>query len=321
MEESKAFVVPEDVDHLRLDLFLSDQLEGMSRTQCQSLIKDGKVRVNSKTVTKPAFGISSGDVVEVTIPPHDLLVELVPENIPVDIVFEDADVVVVNKPAGLVVHPGIGHPRHTLVNAILYHCKDFIPSGDNTRPGIVHRLDMNTTGLLVVAKNPESYQALREQVERRRFTRRYLALVKGVPEATTGIIEAGIGRSMADPKRMSVTGIKAKEAITSFTVKENYRFISLLELKLSTGRTHQIRVHLRFIGHPILGDPVYGFVEYSALPISDQLRSALSQLPGQALHAQTLGFYHPKTGKYLEFSADPPDYFTDLVLLLREARV
>ncbi len=311
------FSVPEEVSDLRLDLFLSDQLEGFSRTQLQKIIKNGEVTVNGKQEKKPSFLISSGDIIQITLSDIEEITSLIPENIPIDIIYEDKDIVVVNKPAGLVVHPATGHRNGTLVNALLYHCKDFVPSGDPQRPGIVHRLDMNTTGVLVVAKNPESYIHLRKQVEERTFSRRYFALVKGIPRSEQGIIETQIGRSFADPKRMSITGINAREAVTHFYLRERFTSVSFLELKLSTGRTHQIRVHLRFIGNPILGDPIYGFMDYASLGLSQQVITALEKLPGQALHAGFLGILHPTTGEYMEFSAPLPDYFQDILNALR----
>jgi len=318
MTDTRQIPVSEQISSLRLDLFLSDQLEGFSRTQIQCMIKEGKVFVNQKQIKKPSFLVSSGDNIVITLPDIDENTELVPEDIPIEILYEDKEVIVVNKPAEQVVHPAPGHVKGTLVNALLYHCKDFILSGDPMRPGIVHRLDMNTTGVLVVAKNPESYHHLRKQVEERGFTRKYFALVKGVPKTEYGIIDAGIGRSLTDPKRMSITGVNAREAITHFYLREKYSSMSFLELKLSTGRTHQIRVHLRFIGNPIIGDPVYGFTDYSALNFPDNVVCALQRLPGQALHAGLLGFIHPKTDRYIEFTAPLPEYFQNILDEIRK---
>ena len=313
MKNLQQFFVPDKLASLRLDLFLSEQLEGFSRTQIQSLIKEGKVLVNQKEVRKVAFLISPGDCVDIELPATENKTKLTHENIPLDILYEDKDVVVVNKPAGLVVHPAPGHTSGTLVNALLYHCKDFVISGNPIRPGIVHRLDKNTSGVLVVAKNPGSYQHLSEQVKERAFSRRYFALVKGIPQSPQGTIEAGIGRSLLDPKRMSVTGVNAREAITHFYLRENFSCFSLLELKLNTGRTHQIRVHLRFIGHPIVGDPIYGFTDYDLLNLPAPVVNALNKLPGQALHAGSLGFTHPRTEQFLEFTAPLPNYFQNIL--------
>ncbi len=311
------FIVPEETLPLRLDLFLSDQLEGISRTQIQNMVKMGKVSVNNKIIRKPSFLVNSADTIDVILPHFEENTELIPENIPIDILYEDRDVIVVNKPAGLVVHPAPEHRRGTLVNALLYHCKDFVISGDPIRPGIVHRLDMYTSGVLVVAKNPESYLHLRKQVEDRAFTRRYYALVKGVPKSERGIIDASIGQSFVNPKIMSITGVNAKNAITHFYLREKFSSMSFLELKLDTGRTHQIRVHLRFIGNPIIGDPVYGFTDYSALNLPKNVILALQKLPGQALHAGILGFIHPITKKYFEFRAPLPEYFQNVLNELR----
>lgn len=319
MKDYEQFFVPDELSSpLRLDLFLSEQLEGFSRTQIQSLIKNGKVLVNKKEVRKSAFLVNPGDYVDITLPQPEKKTRLMPENIPLDIIYEDKDVVVVNKQAGLIVHPAPGHNSGTLVNALLFHCKDFVISGNPIRPGIVHRLDKNTSGVLVVAKNPESYHHLREQVKERAFSRKYFALVKGVPQSSKGTIEAGIGRSLFDPKRMSVTGVNAREAITHFYLRENYTSFSLLELKLNTGRTHQIRVHLRFIGHPVLGDPIYGFTDYDLLNLPAPVVNALNKLPGQALHAESLGFTHPRTEQFLEFTAPLPDYFQNILNELRK---
>lgn len=318
MKDIRQFIVPEEISSLRLDLFLSDQLEGISRTRIQTLIKEGSVSINDKLIKKPSAPITAGDTIEITLPEVEENTELIPENIPIEILFEDKDVVVVNKPAGLVVHPAPGHIHGTLANALLYHCRDFVVSGDPKRPGIVHRLDMNTSGVLVVAKNPESYQHLRKQVEDRAFSRRYFALVKGIPKTEQGIIDAGIGRSFSDPKRMSITGINAREAVTHFYLREKFSSVSLLELKLNTGRTHQIRVHLRFIGNPIIGDPVYGFTDYSTLGFPKNIILALQKLPGQALHAGLLGFVHPATNKYIEFTAPLPEYFQNILNELKK---
>jgi len=312
METTQSFIVPEITQPLRLDLFLYDQMEGISRSQIQNLIKNGKTTVNQKTITKPAYLINSGDHVTISQPEEETS-ELIPENIPLDILYEDKHIIVINKPAGMVVHPATGHTHGTLVNAILHHCKDFIISGDPLRPGIVHRLDINTSGVLVIAKNPEAYFHLRQQVENREFSRKYIALVKGIPKSKKGTIDASIGRSLADPKRMSVTGVSARDAITHFQLLKDYSVLSLLELKLNTGRTHQIRVHLRFIGHPVIGDPVYGFTDYASLKLSPSIVNALQKLPGQALHAQTLGFTHPITHTFLECSAPLPDYFQNIL--------
>ncbi|MGC9052598.1 MAG: pseudouridine synthase, partial [Candidatus Hydrogenedens sp.] len=200
MNDIRQFFISDETPSLRIDLFLSDQFEGISRTRIQDMIKAGKVFVNGRQIKKVSTLISSGDCIEIILPNIEENTELIPEKIPIEILYEDKDVVVVNKPAGLVVHPAPGHISGTLVNALLYHCKDFVISGAPKRPGIVHRLDMNTSGVLVVAKNPESYRHLRNQVENREFSRKYLALVKGIPKTEQGIIDAGIGRSFADPK-------------------------------------------------------------------------------------------------------------------------
>jgi 23S rRNA pseudouridine1911/1915/1917 synthase len=309
--------VSEDMAGLRLDVFLSGSIEDASRSFVKKLVKDGKAVVNGKACTKPGRTVNAGDTVEVELPPP-ASTHLGPEDIPLDILFEDADVLVVNKPSGLVVHPAPGHPNGTLVNAVLHHCPDFQrPGEDALRPGIVHRLDQFTSGVMVVAKSPRAFASLSEQAREHTFDRRYLALVRGEFKDAAGRITAAIGRSTHDRHRMTVTGLNSREAVTRFEVLESFGVASLVSLVLETGRTHQIRVHLRFAGHPVLGDPVYGVTEFMDWKISPAVRGALESLEGQALHAELLGFTHPAEGGRVQFNAPPPPDFAKALNALR----
>lgn len=311
--------VAEEHERLRLDVYLAEVIEDASRTFVKKLIKDGRVSVNGEPCAKPARTMTLGDMVGARIPPPPQI-NLDPEDIPLEILHEDAEIVIVNKASGLVVHPAPGHYSGTLVNAILHHCPDFQrPGGDHIRPGIVHRLDQFTSGVMVVAKTPRAHACLSEQAADHRFDRRYLALVRGEFREQRGRIEAAIGRSTADRKRMAVTGIHGKEAVTNFEVLERFRVASLVALQLETGRTHQIRVHLRFAGRPVLGDPVYGVSEFRDWRISPEVRLALEALEGQALHAELLGIDHPATGEHMSFHAPPPADFQLALEALRLA--
>ena len=313
--------VEPDQGSLRLDVYLTGVIEDASRSYIKNLIKNGKVTVNGGVCTRPGREMTANDAVTIEIPPPPETT-LQAENIPLDIVYQDADVVVVNKQAGLVVHPAPGHYSGTLVNAILYHCPDArCPGEDASRPGIVHRIDRFTSGLLIVAKTQRAFSGLAEQVREHAFDRRYRALVRGGFSETRGRINVPVGRSMSDPARMSVTGIRGREAITHFEVQERFGVASLLALQLETGRTHQIRVHLRYAGHPVLGDPVYGITDYSDWKISPEIRAALNGLVGQALHAELLGFEHPVTGEHLTFTAPLPDDFERALQALRASNV
>jgi len=311
-------LVTEETAGLRLDVFLTGAIEDASRSFIKKLIKDGKTVVNGAVCTRPGRAMNAGDTVEVDLPPP-ASTELKPENIPLEILHDDADVLVVNKPAGLVVHPAPGHPTGTLVNAVLHHCADFQrPGEDALRPGIVHRLDQYTSGVMVVAKSPRGFASLAEQSREHTFDRRYIALVRGEFKDAAGRISASIGRSTHDRHRMTVTGLNSRDAVTRFEVLEKFGVASLVSLQLETGRTHQIRVHLRFAGHPVLGDPVYGVTEYDDWKIPAQVRAALETLDGQALHAELLGFTHPADGKRVQFTAPPPADFRALLDALRE---
>ncbi|GAA6375062.1 RluA family pseudouridine synthase [Firmicutes bacterium i23-0019-B6] len=284
----------------RIDKYLSEQLEDMTRSHIQKLIKENMVRVNGMAV-KSNFKLSASDQIEVEIPELKEP-DILPENIPLDILYEDQDILVVNKPKGMVVHPAPGHYTGTLVNAIMYHCKDNL-SGINgvLRPGIVHRIDMDTTGSLLICKNDRAHQALAEQLKEHSITRKYHAIVHGRLKEDEGTIDKPIGRHPIDRKKMSVHCTNGREAITHYRVLKRFQQFTYIECQLETGRTHQIRVHMSSIGHPILGDQIYGPAKCPY------------KLQGQTLHAKVLGITHPITGEYMEFDAPLPDYFQALL--------
>jgi 23S rRNA pseudouridine1911/1915/1917 synthase len=313
---TKRLAVAEADDKERLDHFIGSHVPELSRSQAKKLIVEGLVTVNARAA-KPSTTLSPGDEVLVRVPALKKAVPA-PEPIPLDIVYEDADLLVVNKPAGIVVHPAPGSPDGTLVNAVLHHCGDELALFGTKRPGIVHRLDKDTSGLLVVAKNDSSFRSLAKQVKDRSAERVYLALVAGVPKESQGKIDAPIGRSIGDRKRMAVTGVRGRPAVTNFRVKERFKGAALLEVKLDTGRTHQIRVHMMFIGHPILGDAKYGSGKPAKGAFPEKIMAAINELKGQALHAAALGFVHPAKGRRVRFEATPRDDFAALLQILRE---
>lgn len=289
---------------MRLDKYLAAQFPEQTRSFLQKLIKDGEVLVNKKQV-KSGFSLSVGDEVSVNIPePKELDVE--PQKMELEIVYEDEDVILINKPKGMVVHPAPGHTKDTLVNGLLYHCKDHL-SGINgvARPGIVHRIDRDTTGILIVCKNDLAHQSIAAQLKEHSITRRYRALVHGNLKDDQGTIEGAIGRHPVDRKKMAINERNGKPAVTHYTVLERFGSYTLIECVLETGRTHQIRVHMASTGHPLVGDEVYG-------PAKCPFK-----LQGQCLHAMVLGFVHPRTGEYMEFSAPLPEYFESLLNKLR----
>ncbi len=299
------FVVGAEQEGWRIDRFLAGQLEGATRSRIQQLIVDGRVQLNDGPAPKSAR-LKEGDVVSCDFPAPQQL-EVKAEPIPLEIFYEDKDLLVVNKPKGMVVHPAPGNSEGTLVNALLYHCKGSLSGiGGVLRPGIVHRIDKDTSGLLVVAKNDAAHQALSAQLAIHSMTRVYQAVVYGGLAQEEGQIDAPIGRSEKDRKKMAVTNKNAKNAVTGYRVVARYRGFTHLELRLKTGRTHQIRVHMASIGHPVAGDPVYG------------PRAVIRELGGQCLHAGTLGFVHPATGEYLEFNAPLPEYFTNFLHKLQK---
>ena len=298
-------VLPEQEGE-RLDKYLSIIYPDVSRSFFQKLIKDNNIKVNDG-VQKANYRIKMDDIVEVTIP-DAVETAIVPEDIPLDILYEDDDVLIVNKPKNMVVHPSAGHYTGTLVNAIMYHCKDSL-SGINgeIRPGIVHRIDMNTTGSLIVCKNDDSHVNIAQQIKEHSVNRIYEGIVCGIVKETEGVIDAPIGRNPNDRKKMAVNEKNGKNAVTHYKViaylGDKYTY---MQFKLETGRTHQIRVHMASIGHPLLGDELYG-----------PAKCPIKNLKGQTLHAKTIGFIHPSTNEYVEYEAHLPDYFINLLKKLK----
>jgi 23S rRNA pseudouridine1911/1915/1917 synthase len=310
-------VVPPGKKKERLDTFLASHVENATRSRVQKAIRGGTVLVNGRPV-RPSHPVAPGEVVQVTLP-RDPPQDAAPEPIPLDIVYEDADLLVVNKPAGMVTHPAFGNYTGTLVNALLHHCNILSTLNDPLRPGIVHRLDKETSGLMVVAKNDSAHARLARQFSRRTITREYQAIVWGLFASPSGVIEAELGRSKSDRKKMAVVK-EGKHAVTGYTVLEQFSYLALLRLKLETGRTHQIRVHLAHIHHPVFGDPTYNGRHIVAGPGTPahkaEVQRLLALLPRQALHARTIGFLHPTTGEPLFFDSPlPPDIQSVLDLL------
>lgn len=290
---------------IRIDKYIAENLEELTRTYIQKLIQEGQVLVNNKVI-KANYKVSADDQVSLTIPPPEEL-NIEAEDIPLDIIYEDKDIIIINKGKGMVVHPAAGHYSGTLVNALLYHCRDEL-SGINgvLRPGIVHRIDMNTTGVIVVCKNDYSHQFIAEQLKVHSITRKYNAIVYNSFKTEGGTVDAPIGRHPVDRKKMAINHKNGKNAVTNYTVLENLNNkYAHIECSLQTGRTHQIRVHMASIHHPLLGDDIYG-------PAKDPFH-----LEGQALHARVLGFIHPTSKEYVEFEAPLPDYFAMLINKLR----
>lgn len=300
------FFTVENEEGERIDRYLAEMLSDRSRSYIQKLIKDSHILVNNKPV-KANYRLSCGDMLEVTIPSAKEP-DILPEDIPLHILYEDADIIIVNKPKQMVVHPAPGHYSGTLVNALMFHCGREL-SGINgmMRPGIVHRIDMDTTGSLIVCKNDMAHQALSEQLKKHSIRRIYEAVVHGGFKEEEGTVSAPIGRHPTDRKRMSTHAKNAREAVTHYKVLERFGEYSYIQCELETGRTHQIRVHMSSIGHPIVGDMVYG-----------PRRCPFSGLQGQTLHAKTLGIIHPRTGEYLEVEAPLPQYFVELLERLRD---
>lgn len=302
--DSYTFKVEEEYKGLRLDKFLSAQLPEISRSAIAGLIEKDAVEVNNNIFLKN-YKLRTGDIVTIEIP-DPVEYEAKAENIPLDIVYEDSDLLVVNKPKGMVVHPAAGNYDGTLVNALLYHCRDNL-SGINgvLRPGIVHRIDKNTSGLLIVAKNDMAHKYLAAQIKEHSFTREYEAIVIGNMKDDRGTINAPIGRHHVDRKKMTVTDHNSKNAITHYEVLERLKGYSYIKCILETGRTHQIRVHMAYIGHPVSGDEVYGN------------KREKTGFEGQCLHARKIGFIHPRTEEYMEFSSELPEYFSKYLDKLR----
>lgn len=285
-----------DLENVRIDNYLTDKLN-LSRSKVSKMIKDGKILVNGKSV-KTSYLVRLNDIIDAEEYVEEEMF-LKPEKMDLDIVYEDNDVIVVNKENGVVVHPAVGNKDHTLVNGLIYHSKLSDING-TFRPGIVHRIDAYTTGLLMIAKNNKAHEILAHELEEKKTYRKYIALVWGVIKEDTGTIDAPIGRDINDRKKMSVTDINAKEAVTHFRVIERYKNATLIELQLETGRTHQIRVHMNYIGHPVVNDPVYG-------------HRKIFDNTGQCLHAAELGFSHPTTGEFMKFSSELPECFLKIL--------
>lgn len=301
----QSYVVPAEAQGVRVDKFLSEACDGLSRSYLQKLLKSELVEVDKRTV-KNSYKLSAGERIEFEVP-EAAEPEIKAEDIPLDIIYEDSDIILVNKPKGMVVHPAAGHYSQTLVNGLMYHCRNGL-SGINgvLRPGIVHRIDMDTTGVLIVCKNDFAHNAIAEQLKVHSITRKYFAIVHGVIQEDEGTVDAPIGRHPVDRKKMSINRKNGKEAVTHYRVLERFRQFTYVECQLETGRTHQIRVHMASIGHPLLGDSVYG-------PSKSPFK-----LQGQTLHAGVLGIVHPRTGNYMEFSAPLPEYFSELLDKLRK---
>ena len=300
MPDKYQFVIQDEKG--RIDKVLTTKISSLSRSRIQELVQDRNILVNGKKV-KTSYKVQKNDLISVNVPKLKPLA-VIPEDIPLDIIYEDQDVIVVNKPQGMVVHPAAGHPDHTLVNALLFHTKNLAESPEGFRPGIVHRIDKDTSGLLMVAKNAFARESLEKQLAQKTNKRLYLAIVHGNFSEKSGTIEAPIGRDHYNRKKMAVVE-NGKNAVTHFTVLEQFQKFSLIRCQLETGRTHQIRVHLAYIGHPVAGDPLYG--PHHTLKGN-----------GQFLHAQVLGFKQPHSGKWLEFEAQPPQIFLQQLTDLRE---
>ena len=294
---TERFVVSEEYEGLRADKYLSLLIEGKSRSYLQKLIKEGKALLNAAAL-KPASIVESGDELVIDVPESELPA-IEPEDIPLDIVYEDSDLLVVNKAKGMVVHPAPGHYSGTLVNALMYHCHDLSGINGVLRPGIVHRIDRDTTGLLIVCKNDKSHASIAGQLKEHSCRRIYHALAKGVFKEAEGTVDAPIGRDKNDRKLMSVTA-GGKEAITHYKVIEQFKNFAYISCELKTGRTHQIRVHMKHIGHPLMGDEIYGGPK-------------IKGVQGQCLHAKTIGFIHPSTREELFFDSELPDYMKTII--------
>ena len=289
-------------EEIRIDKYLAEQIEEVSRTELKEYFNQGKIKVNDKIV-KPSYKLFDNDQIVVEEIAQDEI-DMIKENIPLDIVYEDDDLIVVNKPSGLVVHPAPGHTHGTLVNGLLYHCNELSNMNGDIRAGIVHRIDKDTSGLLVVCKNNYAHRILAEQLKDKTTTRTYIAIVTGNISHNLGRIEAPIGRDPSNRQKMAVVP-NGKPSVTHFKVLDRYRDFTLVELKLETGRTHQIRVHMSYINHPVVGDPLYG------------VKKQTTEF-GQYLHAKTLGFVHPESGEKKIFSCPLPGYFEKVLEIIRQ---
>lgn len=303
MDIIKLDVYESDINN-RLDVFISKKTEGHSRSYIKKIIDDGMVKVNGN-IKKSNYRLKAGEHIEVSIP-KPIELELKAENINLDIVYEDDYILVVNKPQGMVVHPAHGNYSGTLVNALLNHCTNLSGINGVIRPGIVHRIDKDTSGIIVVAKTNEAHMKLSEQLKEHKINRKYVALLEGRMKIESGTIDAPLGRHPLDRKKMTVVNKNGKNAITHFKILELYESNTLIEAQLETGRTHQIRVHMAYCGHPVVGDTVYGY------------KKQKFKLRGQLLHAKTLGFLHPHSNEYMEFDVPIPNYFEEVISILRK---
>ncbi len=304
-EEKYQFCIDSEQAGKRVDQLLPSLIAVLSRSFCQKLLEDGSVLVNGRICTSKKYKTKEGDLLQITIPQTEEL-QVCPENIPLDILYEDDDVLVVYKPKGMVVHPAVGNYTGTLVNAVMFHCKDRLSSINGViRPGIVHRIDKDTSGLLMIAKNDHAHESLSAQLAEHSITRRYQALVYHNFKEDSGVIDAPLGRDPKNRLKRSVGGLNPKRAVTHYRVLERFGRFTLVEARLETGRTHQIRVHMAYAHHPIVGDTVYG------------PKKQAFNVEGQMLHAGVLGFVHPSSGEYMEFSYPLPRYFEDILNKLR----
>ena len=292
-----------DNDGIRIDKYLLDKLD-ISRNKIQKLINDNNILVNGKSV-KTSYIVRVDDLIECDFL-YKEKIDILPEDIPLDIVYEDDDLLVVNKPSGMVVHPAVGNYSHTLVNALMYHCNNLSQVNGVIRPGIIHRIDADTSGLLLVAKNDMAHVDLAKQISEKSVKREYIALVDGVIKEDTATIDAPIGRDVKNRKKMCVTADNSKDAITNIKVIERYKNSTLITCSLLTGRTHQIRVHMNYIGHSVINDPVYGS------------KKLVDSLFGQMLHARKIGFVHPRTHEYMEFTCESPEKFLDILEMYKD---
>jgi 23S rRNA pseudouridine1911/1915/1917 synthase len=322
MNEELRLVVDAGMQSQRIDRLLAERFPAVTRSRFQKLLRDGHVTARGKRV-RSAYRVLLGDDIRIVLPPPEPT-DLVPEDIPVPVCFEDDELLVVDKPAGLVVHPAAGNATGTLVHALLFHSAQLAQAGAPGRPGIVHRLDKDTSGLMVVAKTERAHVALAAALHQRSVRREYTAIVWGTPRQATGRVEGAIGRSPADRKKMAVVTRGGKPARTAYAVVESMAFSALLALQLETGRTHQIRVHLASIGHPVFGDATYGGrnsrLTQLAAPYRVLAKQALERLPRQALHAARLTFQHPVTGAALQFESPLPEDIAAALAILRTAR-
>lgn len=306
--ESKIFLVNENDSNQRIDSYIAEKIPQISRSEIQKLIKNEFININGKLISKN-YKLKVNDRITIKIPKKNEL-KVIAQEIPLDVIYEDDDLIIVNKPKGMVVHPAAGNEEKTLANALLYHYGENLSNlNGNLRPGIIHRIDKDTSGLLIVAKNNFSHEILSKQISKHSFKREYEAVVYGNLKEDFGNINKPIGRSQKDRKKMAVTNLNSKEAITYFEVINRYKNFTHVKLNLKTGRTHQIRVHMASIGHPVAGDKVYG------------PKKIIKSLNGQCLHAKTIGFVHPKSNKYMEFCSELPLYFKEFLKKLGDKNV